>query len=80
MANQLKICTDCYEVSFGKSKMRGHFVMEVILWFCFLIPGLIYTIWRHTSIHKVCAKCGGTVIPAESPRGKQLFKQYHMND
>ncbi|MBU1692307.1 MAG: hypothetical protein KJ958_05570 [Gammaproteobacteria bacterium] len=76
----LKICTDCFDVGFGSTRTKGSLGIEIILWLIFIVPGLIYTIWRLNTRQLVCQKCGGAIIPADTPRGKQLFKQYHMND
>jgi len=42
--------------------------IEVVLWLCFIIPGLLYSLWRQGSRQPVCAKCGGTaLVPPDSP-------------
>jgi len=49
-----------------------------MLWLAFLIPGLIYSIWRLTTRQPACAKCGATdVVPEDSPRGAELLARYH---
>ena len=48
MAKQM-ICSSCGTVGTGKKMMKGHFMVEGCLWLCFLIPGLIYTMWRANS-------------------------------
>jgi hypothetical protein len=61
-------CTSCGHEGPGKTRTRGSILIEIILWLCFLIPGLIYTVWRHASRHKVCGSCGsGTLIKPDSP-------------
>ena len=71
------ICTNCYYQGKGKANTRGSFVIEIILWLFFIIPGLIYTVWRLTTKAKVCPKCGqNTLIPEDSPRGIELAKKY----
>lgn len=60
-----KFCLNCKHQ--GKPRMRGSFMIEVILWCFFLIPGLIYTIWRITS-HRVCPRCDAPhMVPLDSP-------------
>ena len=44
----------------AKADYRGHLLIEIVLWCCFLLPGLIYTIWRHCSGYKGCRACGRT--------------------
>ena len=64
-------CTNCGTVAPPKKVTRGSFLIEVMLWLCFLLPGLIYSIWRLTSRALVCPKCGApNMIPVDSPRAK----------
>lgn len=76
----LKICTECFDVGFGTNHTKGSIAIEIVLWLMLIVPGLIYSIWRLSTRKLVCQKCGGALIPTETPRGKQLFKQYHMSD
>lgn len=75
------ICVDCGSIGKAKNHVRGSFGMEIILWLFFIIPGLIYSIWRLTSIEKVCTVCkSSNIIPIRSPRGKQLIEQYGKDE
>ena len=68
------VCTTCGHVGKATSITKGSFLIEVVLWLCFLIPGLIYSIWRVTTRTKGCAKCGSpSVIPVDSPVGRKLL-------
>ena len=61
-------CPHCGAVAQSKQVTRGSGWIEIVLWLCFLIPGLIYTIWRATSKAEVCSACGSSgIIPASSP-------------
>jgi hypothetical protein len=53
-----KICSNCGYLGKPKKIVRGAFLIELILWLCFLVPGFIYTVWRLTSQYDVCPKCG----------------------
>jgi hypothetical protein len=68
------ICTQCGSTSTPKSFTPGSIIIELILWCCFLVPGLIYSCWRISARRKVCRECGGHLIPLYSPRGKQLLQ------
>jgi len=71
------ICTECGSVGKPKSAVKGSFLIEVILWLCFLIPGIIYSLWRMGSRHKACRECGATtMVPLNSPRGRKLMEEY----
>lgn len=68
MAGKSLYCTTCGHQGPAKTVTRGSLLIEIILWFCFLVPGLIYSIWRHTSRYKACTSCGGSaVVPLSSP-------------
>ena len=71
---RLHVCTVCFSSVYPKLSTYGSFIIEVILWFFFLVPGLIYTLWRITTRHTRCPVCGShLIIPADSPRGKVLI-------
>ena len=72
MAKQL-LCVDCMNQGKPKMHTKGSIIIELLLWL-FIIPGLIYSIWRQTSKVKVCRSCGGAnLIPLDSPRAQQLL-------
>lgn len=70
------ICMDCGTTGAGKDQIKGNGLIELILWLCFIIPGLIYSIWRSASKTRVCSVCQGKVIQLDTPRGQQLYKQF----
>lgn len=73
MAKQF-ICSVCGSVDNPKRAIKGNGAIELILWLAFLVPGLIYSIWRSSSRHSVCTVCGGTtLIPLDSPIGAKLL-------
>jgi len=73
-----KICKDCGSAGEPGSLTNGSIVIEIILWLCLLIPGLIYTIWRRSTDHDVCRSCGSTaIIPMDTPVGRQLVKEHN---
>lgn len=53
--------------------MKGSILVELALWLFFIVPGLIYSIWRHASVYQGCAKCGSNaLIPLDSPVAQQI--------
>lgn len=67
------VCLQCNHVGYPVKKIRGHFAIELVLWLAFLVPGLIYTLWRLTTKYQACSVCGSPqLIPADSPRGRDL--------
>lgn len=78
MASTDLICSACGAMGKTKTITRGSLLIEIILWLCFLVPGLIYSIWRHTTRHDGCAVCGAEqLIPVSSPRGGQIAREFH---
>jgi hypothetical protein len=60
-------CGDDFKSSSDKP-LRGNTVIEVILWICYLIPGVIYSYWRRSEKFKsVCPVChSNQVVPITS--------------
>ncbi len=61
-------CMTCGSDVKVKSVTRGSTGIELILWLCFLVPGLIYSAWRGSTRYKACSSCGAVnLVPLESP-------------
>lgn len=57
-------CTSCGNRT-KTPKMKGSGWIEFVLWLCYLIPGVIYSIWRRGGAPSVCPTCNKeTLIPA----------------
>lgn len=76
------VCPHCGYLGVVKRQPKGSFWIELVLWLAFLLPGLIYSIWRLTNTHTICPSCGSDgMVPALSPRGKKLIEEHgHGND
>lgn len=67
-------CTACGAQTYGKARTRGSILIELILWLAFLLPGLIYSIWRLSTRQKVCTVCDSPdLIPLNSPKARQAL-------
>jgi hypothetical protein len=67
------ICQRCGTIARPKDRTKGSAALEVFLWLCFLLPGLIYTAMRSISKAKVCPACASTeLVPLDSPVGREL--------
>ena len=74
-----KICKTCGNVGKPKMVTKGSILIEIVLWLCFILPGLIYSIWRFTSKYEACKKCNSTdLVPKDSPIGKKLLKDFNQ--
>lgn len=75
MADKM-VCTACGNVGPAKTMTKGSFGLEVVLWLCFLLPGLIYSIWRLTTRHEGCAVCGNVqLLPSSSPMAQKFMRE-----
>jgi ribosomal protein S27AE len=67
------VCTTCGYVGKRKKVAKGSFLLELFLWLFFILPGVIYSVYRLSTKQKVCPKCGNaTMIPTDTPAGRKL--------
>lgn len=75
MAQKL-ICSACGHVGSSKTAVKGNILIEIVLWLFFIIPGLIYSIWRSSSRYKKCVVCGSTnLVPVDTPVGRKMLAE-----
>jgi len=68
-------CTRCGHDGKGLLATPGSLLIEIVLWLCMIVPGLIYSLWRHSGRYMVCAKCGArTLIPLNSPNARAAMR------
>jgi len=71
------ICPNCGYQGYTEEQLKGSGCIEIVLWFFFFLPGLIYSIWRRTSPQMICPKCKQPgMIPENTPRGQELINKY----
>jgi hypothetical protein len=64
------LCQNCGSFGGVRTHVKGSFWIEVVLWSCFVVPGVIYSMWRWITTERACPICGApNMIPLESPRG-----------
>lgn len=67
------VCSRCGHHGFTLARTKGSTGIELVLWLCFLLSGLIYSLWRVSSRRPVCASCGSDALVApSSPVGQRL--------
>lgn len=55
-----------------KQYTPGSFGMELLLW-CLILPGLLYSLWRHLTRYSGCERCWSReTIPVDSPVGQSI--------
>ena len=70
------VCTQCGNISQPKLGVKGNGLIEIILWLFFIVPGIIYSIWRRSGQKNVCVKCkSDQVIPIDTPRAKKILEE-----
>lgn len=72
------ICGNCGSIGTPKKTAPGSFLVELALWLCFLVPGIIYSLWRVSTKQPACRSCGAlhSMVPLHSPRGRQLAAEF----
>ena len=70
----MKYCLDCGFVGKPKQNIPGTLSMEVWLWLFFIIPGIIYSVWRRLARYEGCAMCGNQhIVRADSPAAQSAL-------
>lgn len=70
------LCASCGSQDTPKRVTRGSFLIEVFLWLCLLVPGIVYSLWRLTSKRSVCRACGQeNLIPLTSPMAQSILQR-----
>ena len=69
------ICKHCGTVNGPANTLPGSGWIELILWLAWLVPGIIYSVWRRSSrTAPACRACGHRdLVPADSPVGRALM-------
>lgn len=67
------ICKACGSIRCPIKTTKGSIAIEIVLWLFFIVPGLIYSIWRLTTRRNACPVCGSPdMIPLDTPIGQSL--------
>lgn len=68
------ICRMCRHIGPLELNKKGKLSIETILWVLFLIPGLVYSIWRRTGRWFACPDGGSYhLVPLRSPMGRDAL-------
>lgn len=72
------LCTACGSQVRPKSITPGSFAMELLLWLFFLLPGIIYSVWRIASRYSGCPVCRSRqLIPLGTPTANAILSAQH---
>lgn len=73
------VCQNCGTRGEPKTIIKGSIAIEIVLWLCFILPGLIYSLWRLTTKQPGCPACGQTsMIGITTPKGRQLIENQRV--
>lgn len=71
------VCADCGAQVRPKRITPGNFMIEVLLWLFFLVPGLIYSVWRYTTAYEGCPLCGGRkCVVLRTPAARAILERF----
>jgi hypothetical protein len=70
------VCTHCGHLGPAQQVTKGSAGIELVLWLLFLLPGLIYSLWRLSTRTVGCEECGATaLVPPTSPVGRRMVRE-----
>lgn len=71
------VCATCGHLGKTTQVTRGSIWIEIILWCFFILPGVIYSLWRLTTRKQACTACHGeALVPPDSPVGRKLLAEH----
>jgi hypothetical protein len=72
------ICPSCHYVGESKSIAKGSRKIEITLWCCFILPGMLYTMWRQSNDgqYQGCPQCHASNV---RPMKRKEWKGYERN-
>jgi len=69
------ICMECGCQRDPVEAKRGLLVIEVFMWLLYIVPGVIYSIWRRVRKQQVCPNClNPSVVLTSSPRAMGMMR------
>ena len=73
MARTRYVCSICSYKDKPITFRRGSGKLEIALWICGILPGLLYTLWRNYTAILVCPNCErASMISTKSSYGQRL--------
>jgi len=71
------ICKQCGTAQYGEHVLPGSGWIEFVLYVVYIVPGIIYSIWRRSKKRPTCRACGSRdVVSLSTPVGSQLARQH----
>lgn len=71
------VCTQCGSEIRAAKITPGSFGMELLLWLFFLVPGVIYSIWRIAARYTGCPVCDSrNIVPLGTPMANRVLASF----
>jgi hypothetical protein len=69
---KMMFCPNCGQPGKPRRIVPGSVLITLLLLMFWLVPGLIYMIWRHKAAYLVCPSCRArNMVPLDSPNAVQ---------
>ncbi len=73
------VCMECGCQREPIMAKRGMLIIELLMWLLYILPGVIYSIWRGVRKHEVCPNCGEpSVVLTSSSRAMKMMRLLNM--
>lgn len=73
-------CNSCHNLS-PTALRKGSTLIEIVLYLAWIIPGIIYSIWRRGSAPNVCPLCKKTgLVPSANAKPTEITNQLLLRD
>ncbi len=69
-----QVCTTCNNTT-NEGLMRGNGFIELVLWLAYIIPGVIYSIWRRGGEPSICPACKKETLKPYDAKEEEVEKQ-----
>jgi hypothetical protein len=68
------LCTQCGAITSPTRVTPGTVWITLVLLLFFIVPGIIYWLWRHSNTYSACRMCRSrNLVPTESPVGRDMI-------
>lgn len=80
MKDEKLLCVNCGFVGEPKKEIPGSIWITLILLCFYIIPGIVYEIWRNNATKHICPMCGSAnLLPLDSPNAKKILADRDAN-
>jgi hypothetical protein len=70
----LRACIHCEHVGRVEKESKGSCLLMIVLFLCFIVPGIIYMVWMLVNTGYRCPKCKTWgMIPLSTLRGREIY-------